>query len=63
MHIIRPLQGRRAHTAFRRYGRRQHGQRDRVRLAQSAPVYGRIPPQTTPSSRVYADTIVVTLTF
>jgi spore coat protein U-like protein len=32
-------------------------------LAQSAPVYGRIPPQTTPSSRVYADTIVVTLTF
>ncbi|WP_442756121.1 spore coat U domain-containing protein [Methylocystis sp. JAN1] len=32
-------------------------------LAQSVPVYGRIPPQITPSSGLYADTIIVTLTF
>lgn len=32
-------------------------------LPQSVPVYGRIPPQITPSSGVYSDTIVVTLTF
>lgn len=32
-------------------------------LPQSAPVYGRIPPQATPSSGLYNDTIVVTLTF
>lgn len=32
-------------------------------LPQSVPVYGRISPQTTPSSGVYNDTIVVTLTF
>lgn len=32
-------------------------------VSQSVPVYGRIPPQSTPSSGAYSDTIVVTLTF
>ena len=32
-------------------------------LAQSATVYGRIPPQATPSPGTYNDTIVVTLTY
>jgi len=32
-------------------------------LAQSVPVYGRIPPQATPSPGTYNDTIVVTLTY
>jgi spore coat protein U-like protein len=32
-------------------------------LSQSVTVYGRIPPQATPSSGLYSDTIVVTLTF
>lgn len=32
-------------------------------LTQSVPVYGRIPPQSTPSSGLYSDTIVVSLTF
>lgn len=32
-------------------------------LAQSLPVYGRVPPQTTPSPGTYTDTVVVTLTY
>jgi len=32
-------------------------------LAQSVPVYGRVPPQTTPSPGTYTDTVVVTLTY
>ena len=32
-------------------------------LAQSLMVYGRVPPQTTPSPGTYTDTVVVTLTY
>ncbi|MGJ0508164.1 MAG: Csu type fimbrial protein [Methylocystis sp.] len=32
-------------------------------LSQSVPVYGRVPPQGTPSSGAYNDTVIVTLTF
>lgn len=32
-------------------------------VAQSVPVYGRVPPQTTPSPGTYTDTVVVTLTY
>jgi len=30
---------------------------------QTLTVYGRVPPQTTPSAGVYADTVVVTVTY
>ncbi|WP_371929600.1 spore coat protein U domain-containing protein [Phyllobacterium sp. 21LDTY02-6] len=32
-------------------------------LPKSIRVYGRVPPQPTPSSGVYSDTVVVTLTY
>ena len=32
-------------------------------LSQNLAVYGRVPPQTTPSAGVYSDTVVVTVTY
>ena len=32
-------------------------------LTQSLPVYGRVPPQTTPTIGAYNDTVVVTLSY
>ena len=36
---------------------------DAAGAAQPLTVYGRVPPQTTPSAGVYTDTVVVTITY